>query len=494
VGQFRPPRRRIRRVFSGSCPVRIGPRGSFLEGCSNPTVQLKSVNTVYYKLDEQGALMDESGSGTQFTAVGGPTETDGLVYGTSVEFVRASAQYLKIPAAQGDALGLPTDDQAFTVAGWFKLTAKSDYYSLFARVDGAAGKDGTYVIYRWHANDRYSFYVGNNTAFAQVFAGNYGDTVVGDKVFIVCWHDPDADTINIQVNDGTPDSAAWAGGTQGLGSQEGSGVTNVGALANTFDRADVIAGPVYKFNSVLSAQHRSDLYNAGSGVMVLPSGIAALNPVWFKLDGLDSIRVDSGPLGLHLTDNGAVASAPGHVHVRAADFELSNVEHLSVSNNDAFTFVGGKTYAVWFKAESLPAVAMVWGHHTDDGKQYSFFGHDSGAWKFQTGRGASATVVTESADVATGTDVLAIAWFDPVRDKLFLQINSNPPVSSDSPDVPSTYFLNDTSTPLNLGRRTLPSDNNYWDGTVGPLAILDGVLTAAQRALLWNGGAGLALF
>ena len=450
----------------------------------DPNVDLKALVVAYWKLDEAGALTDEGGSGTHWGTVGGPTEVAGLVYGTSVEFVRASTQYLTIPAAQGAALGLPTDDQAFTVSGWFKLTAKSDYYGLFTRADGAAGKDGTYAMYRWHSPDRYSFYLGNNTSFAQVFADSYGATVVGAKVFVVCWHDPVADTINIQVNDGTVDSVSWSGGTQGLGSLEGSAVTNVGATINSFDRADVIAGPVYKFDSVLSAQNRSDLYNAGSGVTVLPPGIAALNPVWFKLDAVDSDRLDSGPNGYHLTDFNTVPSGTGKVYARAAAPVAANSEYLQRTVSAS----GGQSdfsVEAWVLSDSIGSYraaysSFIGGAHFGFGTLYW-----SSADKFEFA--VRSTFLTNPTALSAGTWYHLIATYTAATDTAHLYVND------DSGATTTITGGNSTSTNLTIGRPGVV-DGQYWNGRVGPVAVYSAVLTAAQRTRLFNGGSGLALY
>jgi len=61
--------------------------------------------------------------------------------------------------------------------------------------------------------DRFRFAVSNDgTAVGFVDVESFGVPATSVWYFVCAWHDAAANTINIQVNNGTVDSLAWTGG------------------------------------------------------------------------------------------------------------------------------------------------------------------------------------------------------------------------------------------------------------------------------------------
>jgi hypothetical protein len=102
-----------------------------------------------------------------------------------------------------------------------------------------------------------------------------GTPLVNTWYFVVGWHDSVSNTIKIQVNNGTPVSAAYANGASG-----GSGVAfRVGAWDNASNtqRLDGKAQGVGVVRRVLTSNERTYLFNSGAAVRTYAE-ISAASP------------------------------------------------------------------------------------------------------------------------------------------------------------------------------------------------------------------------
>lgn len=175
---------------------------------------------------------------------------------------------------------LQTGDIAFTVGGWCYAssidaatspTILSKYtgsgnnreYALFYDNDGAfGGAAGQSFIFRASSNGEYG-------GLVVVSASTFGAASPGNWYFVVAWHDPTANTLNIQINNGTVDSVSHSAGVYA-----GAGVFEIGAL-------DGINYPwignldnVFIAKKVLSEAERTFLFNNGEGRQWSELGVA----------------------------------------------------------------------------------------------------------------------------------------------------------------------------------------------------------------------------
>lgn len=162
-----------------------------------------------------------------------------------------------------DNPSLSTGDIDFTLSAWVKLVAKAP--NPFG--NGIAGKwkystnNREFLLWYYDAIDRFRFEVSpDGTASGGIEANALGSPNIGQWYFIVGWHDSVANTINIQINNGTIDSLPHSTGVFDGTSNFGFGnYENVGFLNGYIDEVGF-------WKRVLSPKERSQLYNNGNGL------------------------------------------------------------------------------------------------------------------------------------------------------------------------------------------------------------------------------------
>ena len=82
--------------------------------------------------------------------------------------------------------------------------------------------------------------------------------------FVVAWHDAAADTLNIQVNGGTPVSAAMAAAGQSVGAGVGSFLMGSSGAAGQY--MDGVVDSVSFWKRTLTSNERAQIYNEGNGL------------------------------------------------------------------------------------------------------------------------------------------------------------------------------------------------------------------------------------
>jgi hypothetical protein len=149
-------------------------------------------------------------------------------------------------------------DFDFTFSCWVYMTSKSATKDFISRWSGTQQIIIGYVT----GTDRFRFVVRNrtNTANPIVYANNLGSPSINTWYHIVCWHDATADTINIQVNDGTVDSLAHADGVNA-----GADLFLIGGRSSG-DAANAYIDEVGYWKRVLTSGERTSLYNGGAGI------------------------------------------------------------------------------------------------------------------------------------------------------------------------------------------------------------------------------------
>ncbi len=201
--------------------------------------------------EENGLRADTVGSST-LTDINGMTSTAGKMDNAAVLI---SPTYLTSP----DSATLSTGDIDFTFAGWIYLNSKTPFQGIVSKWDTATTRE--YLIAYDNAADRFIFDVSSNGVAQTVISGtNSGALSTGTYYFVVAWHNSVSNTINIQVNNGTVNSTAHTTGVYDSPSALVIGrYQGVGSFNGRIDGLGM-------WKRVLTAQERTDLYNAGAGL------------------------------------------------------------------------------------------------------------------------------------------------------------------------------------------------------------------------------------
>lgn len=187
----------------------------------------------------------------------------GLIYATVADFERSNTEWL---SRANDTDLAVSGHQDYTYAMWVKLESKTGNMAIISKMEGASP-----FAPEWRLQYRVSD-VGNEDRFRAntysdggavgtgVYASSLGAPALATWYLLVVWHDATADTLNIQGNNGTVNSAAHS-----TGGWDGSHSFYVGGV-NGLDTYDGLLGPLMFWRRVLTSQERSDLYNGAAGL------------------------------------------------------------------------------------------------------------------------------------------------------------------------------------------------------------------------------------
>lgn len=472
----------------------------------------------YYKCEEAGGTRADSFSNVDLADVNSVVQRAGKI-GRAAFFDQTNQEYLN----GGDVHKLGDTD--WTIAGWFRLDSKTTFQSLVAKWDTGTSNQSFLLQYS-QGNDRLRFVVSDDGSNVVLVTGNsFGSPPTGTFFFLVVWHDSVANTINIQINNGTVDSAAHSAGIF-VGTADFRIGASVVELAQTFDgRADEVT----IWDRVLSADERGSLYSAGDGVDLeglisfvdfsfeseatadftaafdteTPADLASIvNDLrsHYKLQGLtDSVRVDS--VGSH--DMGVVI-APTRVDgqiEKAANFDRSSTQSLKLlSNRDDVHDFGDEdfTLAMWARltTKTLPAQTIVSKFFADEAGGHQYFvdyvfgGIDR--FRFLVDHdGANPAQIVEADNFGSPTAgqwVFIVAWHDSVANTINIQVNNGTPNS-----LAHSLGVNQGKGVFHIGAYQDGSGNQteFFNGDVDEVSVWARVLTSAERTALYNSGGGI---
>lgn len=216
----------------------------------------------HWKLNEE--------SGDRADAHGAHTLTDHntVLFGTGI---LGNAADLEAANTERLSKGVHADfglgaDEDYTWAVWVKMESKpgNDMFILHGASSPGADDDILFAV-RWEdVGDRFEFMIGDGTNSGIEAADNLGAPSLATWYLIIAWHDKTANTINIQVNDGTVDSSAWANGTNA--NATGSVEFGWHSWAGTQLWDGLFDSMSYWRGRVLSSAERTELYNLGAGI------------------------------------------------------------------------------------------------------------------------------------------------------------------------------------------------------------------------------------
>jgi hypothetical protein len=224
----------------------------------------------YWPGDEaSGNLLDAHTNALHLTDVNTVTNNTGKVYATARQYTAANQEYHN---RASEAL-LQIGDVDFTIASWVYCDALATgsimYRGIVAKGSGNPAFD-EYSLGQFYLDSACRFRLrvadaSSNVGYA--IADTLGTPSLSTWYLVVGWHDSVANTINIQVNNGSIDSSIWATGVRAS--------TNFFAVGYMFSTAYTWPGrigPTMFWKSaagagaVLSSAQRSSLWNGGNGL------------------------------------------------------------------------------------------------------------------------------------------------------------------------------------------------------------------------------------
>ena len=195
---------------------------------------------------------------------------------------------------------------------------------------------------------------------------------------------------------------------------------------------------------------------------------------------------------LTLADQNTVTNNVGLVYATARQYTAANSEY-HYRADEALLRAGDVdfTFAAWFYAYTSHAGVLV-GKDLDAPPNSRDYTLTLGGTNLQFY--VNGIVGFVSAAITLNAWHLAVAWHNSVADTCNLQINGGAVTSNSTGGAaPQT-----SGAQFRVGARQYAGFLNYFNGRIGPVAYWKsaagggGVLTAAQRTALYNGGAGLA--
>ncbi len=218
-----------------------------------------------WKLEQStGTRFDIAGS-NNLTDVNTVTSSPGVV-GSGASFTRANSEYLEAI----DNTVLDFGDEDFAIAGWFTLNDKAlPAQSIFSKWNGFGNQRQYLMQFVFGGIDRFRFLVNSTGAGAGtviVPADNFGSPSADTFYFIACWHDSVANTINIQINNGTIDSLVHSAGVFQGTAKFGLGFFGRASDGAPDDFHEGLSDEVGVWNRILTSAEKTALYNSGAGV------------------------------------------------------------------------------------------------------------------------------------------------------------------------------------------------------------------------------------
>ena len=175
----------------------------------------------------------------------------------AADFESGNSNFLEIT----DNGPLSTGDIDFTVTSLVNLESTGANRMIATKSESASVAE--YELYYNNTSSRFEFvtYNSSGTAVCTATANNLGAPSTAIWYFITAWHDATANTCNIQVNNGTADSAAESGVPSDTAAN-----FRVGARYTTEALFfDGLIDEVGFWKKTLSTQEKTDLYNSGNG-------------------------------------------------------------------------------------------------------------------------------------------------------------------------------------------------------------------------------------
>ena len=232
---------------------------AFGGGASRGSFSLTNLQAAWKLNEASGAQRDDSHGTNHLTNNGTVGQAAGKLT-NAASFDNNAANYLSI--ADNAALSMGNID--FTVVAWIFLTGSGMAQAIVAKGDTSGLFAVEYMLsLNANGNPNVLFRVDNGSSSGATVTST-STILLNSWVFLVAWHDATADTLNVQVNDGAVDSAAYSAGSfDGTNAMHLGGVLEVGVNSLPFT-GRIDESSIWK--RVLTSAERTSLYNAGAGI------------------------------------------------------------------------------------------------------------------------------------------------------------------------------------------------------------------------------------
>lgn len=214
----------------------------------------------WWALEESSGTRSDSHGANHLSPSGSPASGTGVV-GSALDLESTTSDYL----SRASTASLQFGDESFSVAAWVKLESKQAFHTLIGKYDASASPKSEWELNYRSTTDRFRFIVSANDAGSVqgvVSSNVFGAPSLATWYFVVGVHDAAGNTVQISVNAGTADSAAYSGGCHAstaditIGLRNNTGVLNYG---------DGLHDEVCVYRKALSADEITWLYNGGAG-------------------------------------------------------------------------------------------------------------------------------------------------------------------------------------------------------------------------------------
>jgi hypothetical protein len=440
-------------------------------------MNLKTGLISHWKLDETSGTRNDAHGTNHLTDNNTVTSSAGKL-GNAGTFTSANNETLNI--VDNAFLSIASTD--FTISCWIKFTTLSNgesYQTIIAKDDSTSGNREYSLLYDTSANRLLA--VGGRPATATVdvaTANGFGALSSGTWYFVVMWYDSVAQTINIQVNNGTVDSVAKT-----IGPPDTTQAFILGGFGNSQFFLNGLIDSVSFWKRVLTSAERKALYNSGNGLGYsnFNSWDGTLNQdliAHWKLNEGSGSRIDSHGSN-DLTDNNTVGDGTGKLGAGAA-FIAANSEYLSLADNpDLDTGDIDFCYSVWVKMNvkgtHRPILQKSWDESY--GEVLLFYSSSLDLFSAQMANGAAVVSANSLGIPSTGVWYHILLWYDSVNNTFNIQVNGG---TVDS----ASYSGGNTTT---TGTFKIGSAfGAYFDGVIDSVSYWKRVLTSAERKALYN--------
>ncbi|MEK7669651.1 MAG: LamG-like jellyroll fold domain-containing protein, partial [Bacteroidota bacterium] len=238
----------------------------FLLGAANTSAgfqmdtggNLQSNLIAYWKLEEaSGTRLDATGRGNNLTDNNTVTQVLGRV-DSAASFLRANSESLSI----ADNADMSVSDSNFTFASWVFMTdaiQTGQTRAILSKDFSTTSRE--YLMYATTSFFRFLVF-GSPTGSLEVETGGFGVNTTSRWLFLVAWHDSANNTLNLQVDNASINSADM--GT--VAPFDGSAEFRIGGRQDA-DQVfwDGRIDEVGFWKRVLTANERTDLYKSSSG-------------------------------------------------------------------------------------------------------------------------------------------------------------------------------------------------------------------------------------
>lgn len=208
----------------------------------------------YWKLDET--------SGTRVDVVSAENLTDNNTVlfgagkiGNAGDFESTNSESL----SHADDANLSTGDIDFSITCWVNFESLGAKRPIVSKQND--GTNGSYDLRYDTGGNFFQFRVWGSAAFGNVDSVGVTTPSLATWYFLVAWHDATANTINLQINNGTVSSQAHT-----TGSFNDAGIFSIGATAVFSEYMDGLIDECGWWKRVLTAAERTALYNGGAGL------------------------------------------------------------------------------------------------------------------------------------------------------------------------------------------------------------------------------------